>query len=133
MSSGAVTKFATGASAENPGVADVYSIIPSAVRGRLWVGTLGGLRVFDCGTGVTSSPAFAERAEKYSAMPVRVLLLSGGRLWAGGDEGLQVFAADGSSLSLCPDVSSPSLMYVQSLLEVPGKYVWVGTRDGLWR
>ncbi len=130
--SGTVTRFASGASGDNPGVADVYSIVPYDGGGKLWIGTLGGLQLFDCAKARTESPVFAGGAAKFAAMPVRVLLSSGGLLWAGGGEGLAVFACDGGTLSLCEDISAPARMYVQSLLEIPGKYVLAGTRDGLW-
>ena len=141
MVSGAMTRFSSGVSGDsvgNKGLADVYSIVPFDGGGKLWIGTLGGLQVFDCAKARTEMPVFAGGAEKFAAMPVRALLYSGGQLssgrllWAGGGEGLAVFACDGVTLSLCGDISAPAEMYVQSLLEIPGKYVLAGTRDGLW-
>lgn len=130
--SGTVTRFAAGVSGENTGFSDIYSIVPFDGEEKLWLGTLGGLQIFDRANGKIESPVFTAGAEKFSAMQVRSLLLSGGRLWAGGGDGLLVFSCNGSSLSLCEGISAPVKMYVQSLLEIPGKYVFVGTREGLW-
>ncbi len=130
--SGIVTRFSSATSDGNSGLSDVYSIVPFDGGRKLWLGTLGGLQVFDRSTGKIESPAFVAEAEKFSAMQVRALLLSEGRIWAGGGDGLIVFTFDGISLALCADISAPAKMYVQSLLEIPGKYVLAGTRDGLW-
>ncbi len=132
VSSGTVTRFASGVAGENSGISDIYSIVPFESGEKLWLGTLGGLQIFDRTKRTTESPVFTSGAEKFSAMQVRALLLSGGRLWAGGGDGLQVFSCNGSSLSICESISAPVKMYVQSLLEIPGKYVFVGTREGLW-
>ncbi len=132
VSSGTVSRFSSGVSGENSGLSDIYSIVPFDGGEKLWLGTLGGLQIFDCAKRTVESPVFTEESEKFSAMQVRALLLSGGRLWAGGGDGLLVFSCNGGSLSLCAEISAPVRMYVQSLLEIPGKYVFVGTRDGLW-
>ena len=133
MDSGAVKRFDSEASSAGERLLDVYSIIPKPSSSMLWLGTLEGVRLFDRRTGKISVPGFSGSAKSSAMNSARSILLdSYGRLWAGGGNGLTVFSVSDGCLSLCREIEVPSGLYVHAFLEVPGKSVWVGTREGLW-
>lgn len=111
---------------------NVYAIVPQPSSSKLWLGTLEGVWLFDRRSGEISAPAFSDDARKVSSNSARSLLLdSSGRLWTGGGNGLSVFSVSDGRLSLCSDIEVPAGLYVHCFLEVPGKAVWVGSREGL--
>lgn len=131
MTSGVMTRF----SSKGTGVSsDIYSILPGPSPSTLWLGTLDGPALFDRRTATFSCPSCLGGGSLHETRSARALLLdSDGRLWAGGADGLYVYsvASDGSLTPV--EQTVPEGLYAQSLLEVPGKFIWVGTRDGLWR
>jgi ligand-binding sensor domain-containing protein/two-component sensor histidine kinase len=92
-------------------------------RGRLWVGTNGGLAIFD---------GF-EFIAKYSADGlvddrVNAIFADHENIWIGTAKGLMVF--DGSSFLLCPPSEN---LIVQTLLKDPYGVFWIGTDQGLFQ
>lgn len=131
MSSGAMTRLPAG----NSGVSsDIYSILPGPTASTLWIGTLDGPALFDRLGAKFAFPSCSGGGSLHETRSARVLLLdSEGRLWAGGADGLYVYSVASDGCLVPVEQSVPEGLYVQSLLEVPGKFLWAGTRDGLWR
>ncbi len=132
MTTGVVTRFDSKSPSSAERLLDVYSIVPEPSSSRLWLGTLSGVRLFDRRTGEIYVPEFSDSAKSSAMASARALMLdSSGHLWAGGGSGLMVYSVSDDRLSLCREIAAPSGLYVHSFLEVPGKSVWVGTREGL--
>ncbi len=134
LHSGAIARLASADSAESAGAADVYSIIPSSNPRYLWIGTMEGLRILDRNSGRITSPVFAETGGDFDRKSAKTLLIdSSDRLWVGSESGLYVFIPVENKLYVCRDITPPPGLFVQSLFEIPGRSVWAGTREGLWR
>ena len=123
---------------DTPNPLDVYALAP-APQGRVWVGTLEGLKSFDPGTSVFTSFDYDADGNPLSDWSVRTLLNdSAGRLWVGLEQGLGVFDTTSGKLKAldfckaCPELEDA---FVQCLCETSTKLVWIGTRSGLycWR
>ena len=120
--------------------ADVYAILEKNER-EMWIGSLQGLFSYDRRLGT-----YTEILEDADGTPVRKLRIrtlmkdSGGRLWVGAEDGLQLFDVASSSygqpcLSLCgPDVTGDlaGVTGVLCLMQSSSGMVWLGTRRGLF-
>ena len=107
---------------------DVYSIctLPDS---RLLFGTLAGLYVMEPGSReMTPIPCSSRLFRIYT-----VLQDSGGRIWAGGKDGLNMFevTSDGSFTNITPEEFQP-LRQILCLHETRDWTVWIGTMGGLW-
>ena len=123
---------------DTPNPLDVYALAP-APQGRVWVGTLEGLKSFDPGKSLFTSFDYDADGNPLSDWSVRTLLNdSAGRLWVGLGRGLEVFDTSSGSLKaldLCKACPELGEAFVQCLCETSTKLVWIGTRNGLycWR
>ena len=117
---------------------DVYALA-AAPGGRLWVGTLSGLKSFDPSSGRFVSHTADSEGNSIADWSIRTLMNdSEGRLWVGREHGLNVFDTQGGRLNPverfreCPELANA---FVQCICQTSSKLVWVGTRSGLfcWR
>lgn len=131
MASGVMTKLPAGDSGVS---SDIYSILPGLTASTLWIGTLEGPAIFDRRSAKFSFPFCSGGGSLHEMRSARALLLdSEGRFWAGGADGLYVYSVTADGCLVPVELTVPEGLYVQSLLEVSGKFLWAGTRDGLWR
>ena len=121
-----------------PNPLDVYALV-AAPAGRIWVGTLEGLKSFDPLTRRFDSYLLDADGNSISDWSVRSLMNdSEGRLWVGLEHGLAVFDTSSGELQpldfckACPELGEA---FVQCICETSSKLVWIGTRSGLfcWR
>lgn len=92
-------------------------------RGRLWIGTNGGVAMFD---GFSFSSKFS--ADGLVDDRINAILADQSDIWIGTAKGLMLF--DGSNFSLC--TASKNLI-IQSLLKDAFGNFWIGTDQGLFQ
>ena len=109
---------------------DIMSILPAG-DGKLWLGTLVGLQLYDpvkdIETEVTMPP--------YKNRLIRILTLfrdRDGNLWVGAKESLRIFrvAEDRTLTNITPDCLK-NIVYTQCIHQAADGTVWVGNTDGL--
>ena len=111
--------------------------ILDAGQGKLWVGTFGGLSLFDPQAGEFVFYRQGEEvSDEVSENWVRVVLRDrNGRLWLGTDGGLVLFDAELKTFTAfqadSADPRSLASDSILSLYEDRGGVVWVGTRKGI--
>ena len=113
---------------------DVYSILPRDSR-SLWVGTLNGLFIFDKKSRKFISVDGA--SPDGHGLPGRIMSMykdSRGRLWLGGDDGMEVYDIAGGTIGKCLSgtMDIPQMKAVQDFYESEGGIVWIATRSGLY-
>ncbi len=117
-----------------PSSSDVYAILPRD-GGSLYIGTLGGLYVFDI-----ASSTFSMREENLSGdsrLPVNIMTMykdSGNRLWLGGDKDLEVYDVSSGDIGRClsREMNIGDIQAVQDFYESADGMVWIATRSGLY-
>lgn len=117
-------------------ILDVYSIV-AAPEGRIWVGTLKGLKLFDPVTSQFTDCDCDADGNGLGVNQVRALMNDDrGRLWVGTENGLSLFEIDGRQLRRADlGEGNAELLdgaFVQSLCQTTSGLVWVGTREGLF-
>ncbi len=116
---------------------DVYAILKKDRR-NLWIGTLEGLYTFDMASKTFSREAIDADGNQITPLRIKDIFLdSGGNLWIGGEDGLQIFRTTELGLSLVPlkDDSMKKLAglaFIQDIFESETHTIWIATRDGLW-
>lgn len=124
-----------GSSADNCPPRNIYAICPRD-RDNLFIGALEGLYIFNKRT-----MRFSGITEEADGTPVKRLLIrtffrdSGGRLWVGGENGLQVYDVrpDGVVSSSIPAKGFlDRLSFVQCIFESRDSTIWIATRNGLY-
>ncbi len=107
---------------------DVYSIT-SLPDSKVLFGTLAGLYVMDPATlEMTRVPCSTKLFRIYT-----VFQDSGGKIWAGGKDGLNLFETgrDGTLTNITPDEFQP-LRQILCIHETNEWTIWIGTMGGLW-
>lgn len=103
-----------------------------APEGKIWVGSLSGLYLYDPHTGQASKKEVSDENKLF-----RILSLfrdSRGILWVGAKEGLKGFkVSDEFELTEVPTPVSDDIVHVQSLYESRDSILWIGTADGLFK
>lgn len=125
---GSVSHF----NAEN-GPSDVYAIVPKDDR-TLYIGSLEGLFLFD-----TGRETFRQVKSPDKNINSRIMAIfedSYGRLWLGGDSGLQVFESgtDGADIGRClsDETGLPAIKSVLDFHETSDNIIWIASRSGLY-
>ena len=113
------------------GAGNIYAV-EEASEGKLWVGALGSLYLYD-----KSKGGMAKVKTPLNGKNLHILCLmkdSSGCLWLGTKEGVRVLDT-GADMSV-NDVTSPELLRIYqtySIHESQDRYVWIGSIDGLYR
>lgn len=113
---------------------DIYSIIENTPE-SIWIGSLQGLYSFDKKTGVMSAKDRDSKGNAIRRLRIRTMMHdSQGRLWVGGENGLEVFHADGPSLEPVSSIDNRirSLQSIHVFLESSSKVIWIATQGGLY-
>lgn len=128
--SGAIT-LCSGARDDLP-LLDVYSLAGGA-GSSIWVGALQGLYLYDTKTGKFTRITEDADGKRIRDLKVRTIFRdSEGRLWIGGENGIQIFSSDDLSPYIPGNAAVMDLTFILGFKESSSGTIWAGTRYGLY-
>ena len=113
---------------------DVYAILPRD-SSSLYVGTLGGLYIFDIASG--SFSLMEKNAPGDSRLPVSIKTMykdSRGRIWIGGEDDLEIYDSSSGGIGRClsSEMNIADIQDVQDFHESEKGTIWIASRSGLY-
>ncbi len=113
---------------------DIYSIAGHGEQ-KLWIGSLQGLYLYDKATGDFRRIDRDDEGNDIQKLSIRRLMYdSQGRLWIGGENGIEVLETSGGK-TVRADIGNNgirSLGFVLDFLESSSKVIWIATGNGLY-
>lgn len=132
--SGKVTSVVLGTA--NADDNSLYAIVPDDMQAGLWLGTLTGLKYYDCETGRVYPIGKDAAGQPITPRKIRTIIKdSRGNLWMGGDEGISAYTVrQGKLRKLKPALRGHQVgdATVYTICYGRNDDLWVGTRQGLF-